>query len=78
MSVTLINPNNENNDYYQFELIHNFKPIQGYLKNDKNSDFFEIENPVFVDSSPSKIKSLDNIIFLSKSQVLYYFKINKN
>ena len=26
MSVTLINPNNENNDYYQFELIHNFKP----------------------------------------------------
>ena len=59
-------------------MINNFKSIRGYLKNDKDSDFFEIENAFFDDSPSSKIESLDNIIFLSKSQVLYYFKVSKN
>ena len=76
MSVSLINSNDKNDNYYQFDFIHNFPSIKGFLKG-QDSDFFEIENPIFVDSS-TKINSLDNIIFLSKSQVLYYFKVNKN
>ena len=32
MSVSFVNPNDENKNYYQFELINPYKSIKGYLK----------------------------------------------
>ena len=80
MSISIVNSNISdivNDNYYQFDFVKDFPSIQGVLKNkDSNSDFFEIENPIFVATS-KKLEPLDKIIHVSKHQILCYYKIKK-
>lgn len=75
MSVTFVKPSDKNEEYYQFDFIQNITSIKGILKNE-NENFFIIENPDFV--GLNQIRPLDNIIYIAKSQVLFYYQINKD
>lgn len=65
-------------DYYQFDLNFHGDSICGYCSINENSNFFTIEKPTFKSKSPNlsySIKSKDDICYLSKSQVVCYYKI---
>lgn len=73
MSITYAPQNVDS--YYQFEFNSNISPLKGILKKE-HPDFFEIENPI-LDDPKVKINPIDNVIYVAKSQILLYYKINK-
>ena len=62
-------------DCYQFNFHSGYDYIQGYII-DQDENFFEIKLKD-VTVLKSNIKPIGNIIYLSKNEIKYYFKINE-
>ena len=71
MSLTL--PTTE---CFQFNLCAQFSNIQGYIL-DQDEHFIKIKIKA-INIVNHDIKSLDNIVYLSKNEIKCFFKINDN
>ena len=71
MSLTV-----SNNVCYQFNLYTQFNNIQGYIL-EQDDHFIKIQIKQ-INILNHDIKPLDNIVYLSKNEIKYFFKISEN
>ncbi len=68
--------NFSNTDCFQFNLYAQFNNIQGYIL-EQDEHFIKIKTKA-INILNHDIKSLDNIIYLSKNEIKCFFKISDN
>ena len=65
-----------NNACYQFNFYSGYDCIQGYIV-DQDENFFKIKLKD-VNALKTTFKPIDDIIYLSKNDIKYFFKVSEN